>query len=590
MNRILHKICWVLLFLTAAGGALAESVINSPHNLSIYGPGNIKAANETDACIFCHAMHKTTPKTPLWNHGVSGATYTPYTSTTTKAVIGQPTGSSKLCLSCHDGTVALGMVGERVNGVKMKNGLTTMPKGKSNLGTDLSGHHPISFTYDAALAARDAALQNPATLKNKVKLDATQQMQCTSCHNPHDNQFGSFLVQANDNSALCVNCHSLKSWSGSAHSTSSATWNGQGQNPWPDTKMKTVAANGCENCHTPHAAGTKPRLLTATSLENSCYVCHGGTVAKQNIKAEFAKFSAHPVELTSSLHDAAEDPINAPRHVSCVDCHDPHSSATAAPAGTARVKMAFGSAPATTTLSGVKGMNASGTIVSSVTREYELCFRCHADSRDRARSSVPRQVPQTNKRMQFAPGNASFHPIETIGKNGVVPSLISPYTSSSVISCTDCHNSDSGPAAGRNGPAGPHGSIYAPLLEREQVLTDFSPESSATYALCYKCHSRTSLLSNQSFPGHYNHIVNYKTACTTCHDSHGVAASPGLINFNTTYVQPVSVGSAMKYTRAGLNSGNCTLTCHGSAHVNRGYGTGAALLRRRPGGRLPGGF
>lgn len=590
MRSTFQKTVCALALMLAAGVARGESVLNSLHNLSITGPGNIKAANETDACIFCHATHKTTPKTPLWNHGASGATYTPYTSSTAKAMVGQPTGSSKLCLSCHDGTVALGMVGERSGVIKMKNGVTTMPKGRSNLGTDLSSHHPVSFVFDSALAAKNSELQNPILLKDRVKLDANKEMQCTSCHDPHDNQFGSFLVTANDNSTLCVTCHALKSWNSSIHNTSSATWNGQGQNPWPNTKLKTVSANACENCHTPHAAGTKARLLTATGGDNTCYVCHSGTVAKENIRAEFAKVSVHPVDMTSTLHDAAEDPVNAPRHVSCVDCHNPHASAGTTASNLARRKQSFGSAPSVAQLTGVKGMNASGALVSTSMREYELCFKCHADSRDRAQAMVSRQTPQTNKRLQFAPGNASFHPLETVGKNGSVPSLISPYTTSSIISCTDCHNNDGGPAAGRGGPNGPHGSSYPPLLEREQVLTDFAPESGASYALCYKCHSRSSILGNQSFPGHSSHIVNYKTACTTCHDSHGVAANPGLINFNSSYVTPPSIGGTVNYVRTGLNTGNCTLNCHNSAHLNKGYDNGVVLLRKRTAARLPGGF
>jgi len=44
----------------------------------------------------------------LWNHQMSSVTnYIVYTSPTLKAVVGQPDGSSRLCLSCHDGTVAL---------------------------------------------------------------------------------------------------------------------------------------------------------------------------------------------------------------------------------------------------------------------------------------------------------------------------------------------------------------------------------------------------------------------------------------------------------------------------------------------------
>lgn len=560
----------VVALIASAGWLRASSVMQSPHNLSVSGPGPLTATTQSDVCIFCHTSHKATPKTPLWNHAGSGATYTPYSSSTIKANIGQPTGTSKLCLSCHDGTVALGSLNDGSSAITMKNGVTTLPRGKYNLGTDLSGDHPISFVYDASLVASDPQLKNPTMLSTQVKLDQNNELQCTTCHDPHDDRFGNFLVQDNYGAALCLNCHNLTSWSSSIHNTSAAIWNGQGQNPWPSSQQITVAGNGCENCHTSHNAGTKPRLLTAATGEQSCYVCHSGTVAAKNIRNEFSKFSVHPVDLTGHLHDPAEDLVNAPRHVSCADCHNPHASRTAM-AGTTSI--------ASGPLTGVKGINAAGAVVNPISHEYELCFRCHGDSANKAPASVSRQFPQTDKRLQFAPSNESFHPVEATGKNVNVPSLIAPYTVSSVIQCTDCHNNDQGPAAGGAGPRGPHGSVYAPLLERQLVTTDFSPESSATYALCYKCHSRTSILGNQSFAGHADHILKYQAACTTCHDSHGVAGTPGLINFNAAYVTP-GANHRLSFTGTGPNSATCTLTCHGNIHNNSSYDAPSLLSRR----------
>ena len=101
-----------------------------------------------------------------------------------------------------------------------------------------------------------------------------------------------------------------------------------------------------------------------------------------------------------------------------------------------------------------------------------------------------RQYVQTNTRLEFSAANQSHHAVVGAGRNPNVPSLISPYTASSVISCTDCHNSNSGPRAGGTGPNGPHGSVYTPLLERQLLLTDDSAESATNYALCYKCHSQ----------------------------------------------------------------------------------------------------
>lgn len=543
-----------MLSFTAHAG---NTILGSKHDLSARGPGPVKAATETEICVFCHTPHRALDEMPLWNHALSSASYTPYSSSTMKAPVGQPTGASKLCLSCHDGTTALGMVNSRRKVIEMQGGVVTMPPGRSNMRIDLSDDHPISFSYNSALARGE--MKDPAMLKDRVRLDARGDVQCTSCHNPHNDQFGKFLVQSNKGGALCASCHSLKQWEASSHRTSARTWSGAGRNPWPLSEEKTVADNACGNCHASHGSNSKNRLLTYGGEEQSCYVCHGGSVASKDIQTEFNKSSVHPVELTSMVHDPAEDLVNPKRHVECVDCHNPHAS-----------RKAGGAADDASRLAGVRGISAGGAAVEQVSHEYELCFRCHGDSAKRGASGVSRQRPETNTRLVFAPTASSYHPVLAAGRNPLVPSLISPLTRASRIRCTDCHNSDSGPGAGGTGPNGPHGSVYAPLLERQCETTDYTVESSAAYALCYKCHSRDSILANESFPLHRKHIVDVQAACTTCHDSHGVLKATHLINFNRTYVTPASDGR-LEFLDQGTQKGSCSLRCHGADHAPRSY-------------------
>ena len=562
--RLIHQAAGVLfcsLTLTAMGQN-PQSIVFTKHNLSVSGPGSLRASTEADICIFCHAPHNTTGVGPLWNHALSAATYTPYSSSTLKATVGQPTGASKLCLSCHDGTVALGMVANRSTPIPMQSGATTIPSGRTRIGTDLSAHHPVSFTYDPALVTKQGELRDPATLVQEVRLDQSGQMQCTSCHDPHNNEYGNFLVKDNTASAMCLDCHTPNQWATSIHATSTATWNGSGPNPWPHTSGTTVAANACENCHSPHAASTKRRLLNFSPDEQNCYSCHSGTVASKNIAAEFNKASVHPIAQTSGIHDPTENMINAPRHVACEDCHNPHAAKNAA----ALAPAAPGS------LTGVRGVNSGGSVIQQIQNEYELCFRCHGDSVNRGPAPVSRQYVQTNTRLEFNPASTSYHPVMAMGRNASVPSLISPWTTSSFTYCTDCHNNDQGPGVGtgNTGPKGPHGSRYTPLLERQLLLTDFTTYNTANFDLCFKCHSSSVVVSAQtsSWQYHQIHIVNAAAACTTCHDSHA-STQPHLINFNTEYVQPCN--GLLQYNSIGVNHGNCTLTCHGTNHIALSY-------------------
>ena len=542
-------------FLMSSSPVIAD-ITSSKHNLSASGPGTVKAATETQICVFCHAPHKSSPLAPLWNRSNPGGTYTPYTSSTLKSAPGQPTGASLLCLSCHDGTIALGNVLSRSTSIGMAGGITTMPVGNTNLGTDLSNDHPISFAYTATLAASRGELVDPSTLTGKVKLDSSAQLQCTSCHDPHDNSNGKFLVVSNQASALCQTCHVKNYWSTSDHKLSAKTWNGVGTNPWPHTTGTTVAANACENCHRPHTAGGKKWLLNTAAEENNCYSCHDGNVAATNIQAELTKISVHPVAANTGVHDVAEPAIVQTRHVECPDCHNPHAS-----------NASTGTLPGS--LTGVRGVSAAGTEVKPATIEYQICFRCHADSPGKPAPSVTRQIAQNNTRIEFDIGNPSFHPVEGPGKSTKVPSLIAPWTTASIVKCGDCHNNNAGPGAGGTGPKGPHGSTNPKLLERPYALTG-TPTAGD---ICYKCHSQTVVKAESP----HNRSVHLNYGCKACHDPHGISSTQGtaqynsrLINLCTTDNTPVGTGATAKLYIDTV-ARTCYLNCHGEGHSGRSY-------------------
>jgi len=548
----------LLLFLLTGVPASPLSIVDSKHNLSSTGPGTYKSLTEGEVCIFCHTPHRASSSGVLWNRGTSTTSYITYTSTTVQQAPGQPTGSSKLCLSCHDGTIALGEVLSRSLPIPFPTGLEFLNSGPAYIGTDLSDDHPVSIPYPTS-----GELVPVASID--LPLDHNGLIQCTSCHDPHDNQFGQFLRKANTASALCTTCHAPSGWPIASHATSPAIWDGTPPDPWPSSAETTVAANACGSCHQPHAAGAGPRLLRSTVEEDNCTGCHNGHVATLDVAADFQKPYHHPIEQTTGVHDPTEDPVSAPRHVECTDCHNPHqanASTAAAPAASGR-------------LAGVKGVSTTGTVVDPVVNEYELCFRCHGDS-STGFAPTPRQLAQTNTRLEFDLTNPSYHPVEGPGVNPNVPSLIAPLTTTSIIYCTDCHASDSGPGAGGLGPAGPHGSIWPTLLERRYETADGTTEDATTYALCYKCHSRASILADQSFTEHKKHIEKENVPCNVCHDPHGISIAQGnatnnahLINFDTSVVLPYN--GVLKFEDLGTFTGRCTLSCHGKDHKPKTY-------------------
>ena len=125
------------IFLCSGRGHSNQSVIYSRHNLSVTGPGFIKATIEQPVCAFCHTPHREGQAQPLWQAS-SRAIYTTYESSTLVAEVGQPTGVSRLCLACHDGTIALGMRQGDATPITFRGGMNRIPSGPANLGLDLS--------------------------------------------------------------------------------------------------------------------------------------------------------------------------------------------------------------------------------------------------------------------------------------------------------------------------------------------------------------------------------------------------------------------------------------------------------------------
>lgn len=186
-------------------------IVNSPHDFSAVG------WNTTNQiCKVCHIPHganTATTSAPLWNRNITTATFNLYNSATLNATMGQPDGVSKLCLSCHDGTIGLESFGSTSGNLDSWSRTATtgnLINATFKLGTNLSNDHPISFTYDSALVTADGGLNDPTALTG-VKLYVSK-VECASCHDVHNKGATGpgadpLLRVNNDASALCLKCH-----------------------------------------------------------------------------------------------------------------------------------------------------------------------------------------------------------------------------------------------------------------------------------------------------------------------------------------------------------------------------------------------
>ncbi|MBM4032154.1 MAG: hypothetical protein FJ291_10255 [Planctomycetes bacterium] len=324
---------------------------------------------------------------------------------------------------------------------------------------------------------------------------------------------------------------------------------------------QALLPRGCGSCHVGHGPPGSPMLPGAVA--DTCLTCHGdstaraattsrGALAKGDAMADIAadarKPSRHPLP---SPGQPAPPPARlgaavqlASSVVTCSSCHDTHylvKTPAQDVADLTRVKQ-------------------TGNARHGARPEYETCYRCHG--------AATRAAGQRDIQSLFRQGNPSFHPVEAIGRNPDVLSLIPPYTPRSFIACTSCHGSDQA-----NGPRGPHGSAFKPILKAHFQPNDGLAESAEQYALCYRCHNRNTLVLNRTsgfFEFHNQHIVDIRASCRTCHNVHGSPRYTHLIDFDTRVVFPNAQGS-LTFEDRGVRRGACSLLCHNKEHNLRSY-------------------
>lgn len=325
-------------------------------------------------------------------------------------------------------------------------------------------------------------------------------------------------------------------------------------------------------------------------------------ITYENIYADYSKFYSHfsPKGKHTDTENYKAMPI-ADRHAACADCHDPHS-ATRSPSPLGSY---FG-AGTQANVSGVRpfytGVPAGGTpkfvFLSSVVKEYELCFKCHS-SYSWGAQSPPKfnwtkgrywqtgdptsdiVVQETDTAKEFNPNNASYLPVIAKGKTPGTKVLswagnktfnetfVPGLSADSYIKCSDCHGSDSTTVKG------PHGSSHKYILKRKSpqdestttVTTSlgrpypaYTAKDSYTMTwnvrtddnVCYECHRVEDYGYDKGHPtrrhanscGPHNPIDLSRVGCATCKvmPIHGSATNAYMMKDNWCNVCHVGLG------------------------------------------------
>jgi predicted CXXCH cytochrome family protein len=584
----------VLLAWSSALAQFSGDVLGQ-HQLTV-GSGSPVTGPAGQGCLYCHAPHSGLASgTALWNQKLTNTTYVPYTSSTyhQKGIPNPLLGSdSTLCLSCHDGTVAVGQT--IAYGPMIMNG--TM-NGTDLVGAaDVNNLHPLEpqHPFSLVLPLQDSPDLISTLVQGKTGDPAVNlvngNVECTSCHDPHvqnkDRVSTTFLVRDSSKGQMCLACHDptrtvagqagagqwqknpLTLWANSAHAQAG---NQVASNANAGDYL-TVAQNACISCHEPHNA-PGPTRLTRAPNELDCAACHGGganvSPAAPNVFAEYTKAGnvGHPFPQGTNIHDATEDLIgqnvvlNNNRHATCADCHNPHSSYSVGSFASLQPPSIRPSQ------SGVAGVSADGTtIVNPAVNQYENCLRCHGNSSGKVVNPVFGYAPvravapadALSLIPQFASTATSAHPVMNPNSGAALPQptllpnmlnldgITQGRTMGSQIFCTDCHNNDDSRESGGKSPNGPHGSQYSHILERQYSFAQapvpgglipsqylypnpiLDPGPTGTYALCAKCHNLN--LLSLSWTGHTSHVVTDGFSCSICHTPHGMGSTSATIS------------------------------------------------------------
>lgn len=369
--------------------------------------------------------------------------------------------------------------------------------------------------------------------------------------------------------------------------------------PNPPRRAATLVHRNCATCHKNHRGmgigATKAGIQAADQL---CLTCHEGTNTAPSMDGA-PKFPTWTGQGSGHIKNRfisrrSETFVRIARNGSsqirltqdCSGCHDVHGKES----GKLRTT----------------GFDARGQLLGRRPQSVaEICFGCHAGAEAALLPSGAADLGPL-----FTKGAASSHEVGiTAAGRPDLPSLrVSAFQGK--LDCTSCHDNPN-----TAGARGPHTSPHAALLkaayghEKDQARL-----GERTNDLCFLCHDKQSILANQSFTLHAQHLSGFTgagspstarkvsplseaaaalglrspkdlrpgrsgafmagygepTPCATCHAPHGSMRQGSLVEFDRSVVSFSSVGSIV-FQRAGLGRGSCTLSCHGHDHVQSRY-------------------
>ncbi len=461
-------------------------------------------------CTMCHVDHTTF--SPLQNKNSNarannlrtGIAVSPTATSgyTNSDFVGTAGGTGGICISCHTNELT-----------KSPTRLLTETGSTKTVAIPLADYSSSSHEYAIASAMKSS--DNGGTFQSN----------CSKCHNGRNGEgttvFSSMTTATHDRSVRRI-------------------YASLGTN-----LTDGIDALFCYRCHsnaTDAIGGTKKPVdgkdyynkVTMSAAAEDTWTVFQKTYRHDVANSGYAgKHKPSPTDETLAY-------ISANKHVSCNDCHDPH----AARQGNHTVDASNRSVMAKV-LKGVSGVavtwnatnwtaptyTASTAALPVATAEYQVCFKCHSG----ANTSVTTwggsgAAAWTNLGLEFSPNNKSGHPV-VVGlnsyTNAVTPKaltaakMVSPWNVAAnmgvqIMTCSDCHATDS------TASKGPHGSAVKWMLTGTNKNWPYTTTAgngtstgtlatlSASTTFCSNCHVI-------AFGAPHTTGNHSNAACTVCH-------------------------------------------------------------------------
>jgi predicted CxxxxCH...CXXCH cytochrome family protein len=381
------------------------------------------------------------------------------------------------------------------------------------------------------------------------------------------NYTASSLFGTSQFSANCVKCHSDEQTKDKQTSAAPDKFGPHYSvqrsllNPMGATPQAAAGADFCYRCHSKTTDTNPGGGVAKTTALKDYFGSKAMTAAAEDTFSTMQLVNRHNVSSYKGLHKDTETraDIAATKHVECADCHDPHL----AKAG----KHTAGSAALAGVLTGASGVNVTTwganwagvtataynpstttAALITATAEWQVCFKCHSGANANVATwggAAATAAAFTDLALEFNPNNASRHPVVSalpVASQLTAAKLTGGWVPGSVMTCSDCHATDS--AASK----GPHGSSVKWML-----------------AGTNKAWPYTTAAGNGTSTGTLYRIATYNTGAGTkdglfCLNCHTVRPATGVNNWHSN-----------SNVTGGQHGGNAIMAC-ASCHLRVPHG------------------